>query len=123
MKLKSDPRHLKRIKLMQDLFTHSFRSAKNPVNSIKPIISKIEEIDKLISISAPDRPIVNINKIDLSILRLSIFELIIDKIPPKVAIDEAVELGKEFGSESSPGFINGVLGKVVTLKKINTESK
>ena len=122
MKLRTDPRHLKRIAHMQDLFSWSFRSQKKPVKTIQPIISKIEEIDKLISKSAPDRPIREINKIDLSILRLSIFELIISKVPPKVVIDEAVELGKEFGGESSPGFINGVLGKVVLLKKINTNN-
>ncbi len=113
MKLKSDPRHLKRTKLMQKLFTWEFSPDK------KPPINNLDKIDKLIEKAAPGRPIGDINKIDLSILRLAIFELIIETgVPPKVAIDEAVELGKEFGSDSSSSFINGVLGKVVTIKKI-----
>jgi N utilization substance protein B len=57
-----------------------------------------------------------LNKIDLAILRLAVFELIIENSqPPKVIIDEAVELAKEFGSESSSKFVNGVLGTI--LKK------
>ncbi len=122
MKLKTDPRHLKRIALMQDLFTFSFRTEKKSTKGVQPIISKLDEIDELIKKSAPNRPIEQINKIDLSILRLSIFELIIDKEPPKVIIDEAVELGKEFGSDSSSSFINGVLGKVLNLKGIKTNA-
>ena len=52
-----------------------------------------------------------INKTDLAILRLAIYEIHYDKdVPAKVAIDEAVELAKEFGAEKSPGFVNGVLG-------------
>ena len=54
--------------------------------------------------------------VDRNILRLAIYEIMIgDKTPPKVAINEAVELGKLFGSESSPKFINGVLGSVMQL--------
>lgn len=121
MKLKTDPRHLKRIKLTQQLFTWSFSNSDKSPKNISPIISKLSEIDKLISASAPDRPITGINRIDLAILRLAVFELIIERgVPPKVVIDEAVELGKEFGSDSSPSFINGVLGQVVKLKNIKT---
>lgn len=117
MKKRGDPRHLKRIKLTQSLFTWSFGKESPP--TIKPIISHLKKINDLISKSAPDRPITEINRIDLAILRLSVFELIIEKeVPPKVIIDEAIELGKEFGGESSPGFINGVLGQVVKLNKI-----
>lgn len=121
MKTAKDPRHLKRIALMQDLFTYSFTQKKTA--STRPIILELKQIDKLISESAPDRPLDEINKIDLSILRLSVFELIISKVPPKVAIDEAIELGKKFGSDSSAGFINGVLGKVVQLKGIKTDAQ
>ena len=117
MKLKSDPRHLKRINLMQSLFSWQFQKSKHP-KVIKEIISHLEEIDKIIAQSATDRPIEEINKIDLSILRLAVFELIINKEPPKVVIDEAVELGKEFGGDSTSSFINGVLGRVVQLKGI-----
>ena|SRR3989344_504857 len=121
MKKKSDPRHLRRAKLMQDLFSFEFRPKQKPVSRIRKIVSKLAKIDKLIAKSAPDRPINQINKIDLSLLRLAVFELIIEEeVPPKVVIDEAVELGKEFGSESSPSFINGALGKLIALKKIKT---
>lgn len=121
MKKKSDPRHLNRAKIMQALFTWQFRADKKPGTKIQPIISNLAEIDKLIVKAAPDRPIGEINRIDLSILRLAVFELIIDKgVPVKVVVDEAVELGKEYGSSSSAGFINGALGKLIELKKIRT---
>lgn len=121
MKLKSDPRHLKRIKLIQQLFSWNFNQKAKPPKGTKEIIASLKVVDNLISKSAPNRPIGQINKIDLAILRLSVFELIISKeAPPKVVIDEAVELGKEYGSDSSPGFINGALGKLVNLKKIKT---
>lgn len=106
---------------MQDLFSWQFRSDKKPGIKIQPIVLKLPKIDKLISRSAPDRPISEINKIDLSILRIAVFELIIDKgVPPKVVIDEAVELGKEYGSDSSASFINGALGKLVEIERIKT---
>lgn len=120
MKRKSDPRHLHRIKLMQELFSWNFHPKRVPLSEdLKKIKPKLKKIDGLIQKSAPDRPVTQINKIDLAILRLSTFELIIDRrTPPKVVIDEAVELGKEFGSDSSPSFINGALGKLIQLKKI-----
>lgn len=121
MKKRSDPRHLKRVKIMQDLFSWQFRPDKKPRITILPIISKIGIIDKLITQAAPDRPLEEINRIDLAILRNATFELIIDKeVPPKVVIDEAVELGKEYGSSSSASFINGALGKLIEIKKIQT---
>ncbi|MBI5356881.1 transcription antitermination protein NusB [Candidatus Collierbacteria bacterium] len=56
-----------------------------------------------------------INKVDKAVLTVAIWELAIEKkTPPKVIIDEAVELAKEFGSESSPGFVNGVLGAILS---------
>lgn len=119
MKKKSDPRHLKRVKLMQDLFSWQFKENKTSPSKIREIVSYLSKIDKLISKSAPNRPITQINKVDLAILRLAVFELIIDKgVPPKVVIDEAVELGKEYGSDSSASFINGALGKLVEISKI-----
>lgn len=121
MKRKSDPRHLKRIKLIQALFTWNFQPKKNPPSEISDIVKNLKKIDKAVAKSAPDRPLIQINKIDLAILRLSVFELIIEKgAPPKVIIDEAVELGKQFGSDSSPSFINGALGKLITTAKIAT---
>ena len=120
MKKKSDPRHLKRKKIIQALFSWQFQPKKKPA-ILKGIISNLDEIDKTIASSAPDRPTTQINKIDLAILRLAAFELIIERqVPPKVCVDEAVELGKEFGSDSSAAFINGALGKLIKLKKIQT---
>ncbi|MBI4038624.1 transcription antitermination protein NusB [Candidatus Daviesbacteria bacterium] len=116
MKLKSDPRHIKRAKLMQKLYTWDFITDKKPTGEVRTIISKMKVIDKLIARSAPNRPVGQINKIDLAILRLAIFELIINKEPLKVIIDEAIELGKQYGSDSSSSFINGALGQVVKLK-------
>lgn len=75
-----------------------------------------DDLDTRISISAPQWPIDKLNRIDLSILRLATYELINTDTPPKVIIDEAVELAKEFGGESSPSFVNGVLGDI--LKRI-----
>ncbi len=107
---------------MQVLFSCQFRPDKKPSPVIQKLISNLPKIDKLIAKCAPDRPIEEINRIDLTILRLAFSELIIDKdiVPPKVVIDEAVELGKEFGSDSSAGFINGVLGKLIEIRKIKT---
>ena len=98
---------------MQDLFAWQFKDGKPPAK-IERIVSHLSKIDKLITVSAPDRPINQINRVDLAILRLAVFELIIDKgVPPKVAIDEAVELGKGYGSDSASSFINGALGKLL----------
>ncbi len=119
MKKKSDPRHLRRTKLIQKLFTFSFSKDDKIPQDIKPIISHLSKIDKLIEQSAPDRPISQINRIDLAILRLATFELIIKKDAPlKVVVDEAIELGKEFGSDSSQSFINGALGQLIKLNNI-----
>lgn len=121
MKTARDPRHQHRIHLMQLLFTWNFLKGKKPPKDISEIIKNLKEIDKLIAKSAPDRPLAEINRIDLAILRLSIFELIIKKgTPPKVVIDEAIELGKQYGSESSGAFINGALGQVMKIKNVKS---
>lgn len=123
MKRKSDPRHQKRIHLMQELFSWQFNTKEKNFPDLDPIINNLEQIDNIIQKAAPDRPLDQINRIDLSILRLSVFELIIvSKEPPKAVIDEAVEIGKEYGSESSPPFINGVLGKIVNMQKIEVKN-
>lgn len=114
MKTSTDPRHINRQKTVQELFEWSFRQKglKNP-QTLK-LIKQIVKIDKTIKKSAPLWPIEQISKIDLAILRLSIFELILEKKnPPKVIIDEAIELAKEFGGDKSSKFINGVLGTVI----------
>lgn len=120
MKTSRDPRHLHRIQLMQELFTWNFKKGKTE-GETKKIISKLKRIDKKISEAAPERPILQINRIDLAILRLSLYELLlVKKTPPKVVVDEAVELAKEYGGDSSPSFVNGVLGKVIEMEGIKT---
>lgn len=113
MKKKSDPRHKRRQKLVQALFSYSFNPNQDPTSQIFEIIAYLEELDNSIKQNAPEWPINQINRVDLSILRLAIYELKHTKTPPKVVIDEAVELGKEYGSNSSAKFINGVLGSYI----------
>jgi N utilization substance protein B len=75
-----------------------------------------EEIDRRIRKFAPAWPLEQIAMIDRNILRLAIFEILFDnKVPVKVAVSEAVGLAKDFGSESSSKFVNGVLGSVSAL--------
>lgn len=114
MKNPKDPRHLHRITVMQELFAWNFQQSE-PFQTVESqeIISKVEDIDAQISKAAPTWPIEKINRIDLSILRQAIFEINEAKVPSKVAIDEAIELAKSFGSASSPAFVNGVLAKIV----------
>lgn len=72
-------------------------------------------LDKLISEAAPTWPIEQMSPIDLNILRIAIFEILLyRKTPIKSSINEAVELAKTFGADSSGRFVNGVLGTIVT---------
>jgi N utilization substance protein B len=78
---------------------------------VRGVESNLKEIDAVITSTAPEWPLDQITVIDRNILRLGIYELNFTKgVPPKVAINEAVELGKTFGGESSGKFINGVMG-------------
>ena len=70
-------------------------------------------IDEKIAHVAPEWPLPKISKIDLAILRLAVTELVEKKEPPKVIIDEAVELAKQFGNDNSAKFVNGVLGTIL----------
>ena len=82
------------------------------------VIRYRERIDREIHTYAPAWPVDQIPAIDRNILRLAIFEILIDnKVPVKVAINEAVELAKTFGADSSSKFVNGVLGSVSTLSQ------
>jgi len=82
---------------------------------IKGVFQNKSELDALIKIFAPAFPAEQMSIVDRNILRLAIFEILFnDKTPFKVAINEAVELAKAFGSDSSPRFINGVLGSITT---------
>ena len=126
-------RHLSRVIIMQTLYEWDFRPTadiseikqRNIDNysedadkefidqTIKGVIENIKETDDLIGKAAPEWPLEQVSAIDKTILRIAIFELLYsEEVPPKVAINEAVELGKTFGGENSSKFINGVLGTV-----------
>ena len=108
---------------MQLLFSHSFNSP-NDTSDIKEILDKLPEVDQKIQAAAPEWPIDKISKIDLAVLRLAVRELVFDtKEPPKVVIDEAVELAKSFGNEHSAKFVNGVLGTIIGEAQNNDETK
>lgn len=113
MKTSQDPRHQHRIQLMQQLFAYSFANQEVPAD-IEPIITQCADIDARIVQAAPEWPIEKIAKVDLAILRLAVYELTVTtKEPPKVIIDEAVELAKTYGNPASPSFVNGALGSVL----------
>jgi N utilization substance protein B len=83
------------------------------------VVENKEKIDAIISPAAPEWPIEQIALVDLIILRMGIYELLFAKeVPPKVAINEAVELAKAFGGQNSSKFINGVLGTVYRASDI-----
>lgn len=76
------------------------------------ILQKKEELDAMLDEKATGWNVSRMGKVDLTILRLALFEMLYDdKIPVSVAINEAVELAKRFGQTDSPGFVNGVLAK------------
>lgn len=79
------------------------------------VIQRISQIDKIIEKAAPEWPLEQITIVDRNVLRIGLYELLYakkDEVPSKVAINEAIELAKTFGGESSGKFINGVLGTV-----------
>lgn len=109
MKTPLDPRHKRRQKAIEDLFKIDFY--KQHANQYaEKILANKTFIDKHIQKAAPEFPIDKINKVDLAILRLAVYELLVEKKePPKVIIDEAIELAKEYAGSTSPSFINGAL--------------
>jgi len=117
----SDPRHQKRVALMQALFAYSFSDQQAKSDELVEDLSKTlvaiktdeAEIDALLQTAAPERPLTEINKVDLAILRVIVFESRHKKTPKKVLINEAIELAKEFGTDSSSAFVNAVLGKLL----------
>ena len=81
---------------------------------LEGIFANSVEIDKIIAEFAPGWPISQIAVVDRSILRMAIYEIMVSQeTPPRVAVNEAVELAKAFGADSAPSFINGVLGSVM----------
>ncbi len=140
MKRKNDPRHYARLLAIQVLFSDSFNSSEiDKTHSIKDLLAineikkydkelftklvegvkeKKEEIDEQIKEHAPQWSLDQIKKVDIEILRVAIFEGFFANItPPKVAIDEAIELAKELSGEASDKFINGVLGAIYEKNK------
>jgi len=88
------------------------------------VVQHLQEIDKIIEKAAPEWPIDQISVVDRNVLRIGLFELLYgnkEAVPPKVAINEAIELAKSFGGERSGKFINGVLGTV--YKEIEKKEK
>lgn len=131
-------RHLSRSIVMQSLYEWDFYGKKpedlkkiteRNINEFGPgledkdfvwqlidgVTSHIADIDKIIEKAAPEWPINQITIVDRNVLRIGLYELLYsnkEEVPPKVAINEAIELAKNFGGESSGKFINGVLGTV-----------
>ncbi|MFH2118478.1 MAG: transcription antitermination factor NusB [Candidatus Paceibacterota bacterium] len=138
-----DPRHEKRVQLMQTLFALMFtreikiqeeetsegreerlegdeiqETAELPYFAeAQAVLAKMADIDQQIVEHAPERPLTEINQVDLAIMRLIIFESQTQQTPKKVLVDEAIELAKEYGTDSSSKFVNGVLGKVLLGEK------
>lgn len=117
----SDHRHDRRVKLMQDLFACTFNEEniricleeKSVDSIIVAIINNLENIDERIRQAAPERPLEDINKVDLAILRLIVHESDSKKTPKKVLLNEAIEMAKLYSAENSPGFVNGALAKII----------
>lgn len=148
-------RHLGRIVALQTLYEHEFRTqANDPSVDLHDILNRnleryesaIEDtdfvrdlVDGVVGVSAeldahiqpiaPEWPIEQIARVDRAVLRLGLYELLYrgKQVPPKVAINEAVELAKAFGSDNSSKFVNGVLGTafrtLVEVDKDHAETK
>ncbi|MFH1392491.1 MAG: transcription antitermination factor NusB [bacterium] len=96
-------------------FGHGIEASQFVYDLVEGVISNLDKIDPIIIKAAPEWPIEQITIVDRNVLRLGIYELLFGnskEVPPKVAINEAIELAKSFGGESSSRFINGVLGTV-----------
>lgn len=130
-------RHLSRSIAMQSLYEWDFGGKKGDLEKIVTknikefgpgledtslvwqiitgVVKHLFSIDKIITKAAPEWPIEQITIVDRNILRIGLYELLYankEEVPPKVAINEAIELAKSFGGESSGKFVNGVLGTV-----------
>ena len=90
----------------------------------KGVIENIKEIDDIIKRVAPEWPLNQIAIVDRNVLRIGLYELLHadrNEVPPKVAINEAIEIAKNYGGQNSPKFINGVLGTV--YRKLEAKEK
>lgn len=85
------------------------------------VLDKVTEIDKIIDDNTEGWDTTRMGKVELTVLRLAVYELIFDEdIPDSVAIDEAVGLAKQYGQENSGGFVNAILAKIVKLGESNS---
>lgn len=108
-----DPRHTTRIAIVQELYGQTFTSQPKLHEKTKKILENMKNLNAVIQKFAPKFPIDKIAKVDLAILQLSVYELTVEKIePPKVIINEAVELAREMGGDKTYSFVNAVLGKI-----------
>ena len=86
---------------------------------VQGVMAHAQEIDRLIEQYSEHWRLGRIAPIDRNILRIAIFELVYcDEIPPKVTLNEAIELGKEFGSDESGSFINGILDRILSSEVV-----
>ena len=91
---------------------------------VRGVLDNQSHMDKLIAQYAPEWPLEQMAVIDRNILRMAIFEFLVDgQTPVKVAINEAVELAKTYGSDSAPRFVNGVLGTLADKVNVYQEEK
>lgn len=103
-------------------FAPGFEDGEFSMRLVKGVLDHLETLNQTIVNFAPEWPLEKITPVDRNVLRIGIFELRIDEdIPPKVAINEAIELAKTFGGESSGKFVNGVLGSI--FKKMIAEGE
>ncbi|MFZ6034850.1 MAG: transcription antitermination factor NusB [Patescibacteria group bacterium] len=108
-----DPRHESRIAIVQELYGETFVNQPKLHDKTKKVLENMKNLNAVIQKFAPKFPIDKISKVDLAILQLSVYELTIEKTePPKVIINEAVELAREMGGEKTYSFVNAVLGKI-----------
>ena len=93
-------------------------SRKELTERFAQVLAHLEEIDAILSEASVGWKLKRMNKVDLSLLRVAVFEMRFDeRVPEKVAINEAVELAKQFGGDDAPAFINGVLAKLATVSE------
>ena len=148
-------RHLGRIVALQTLYEVEFRTAaadveldigailsrnleryKDEIDDtefvselVQGVLDNVAKLDELLQPIAPEWPLAQISRVDHGVLRIGLYELLYhaEKVPPKVVINEAVELAKAFGSDNSSKFVNGVLGTayrtLVEKGTDNAESK
>ena len=96
-----------------DVYKESLEETDFTIDLVEGTQKNLKKIDDLIAPAAPEWPIDQIAKVDKTILRLAVYELMMKReVPPKVVINEAVELAKSFGGDNSSKFINGVLGTI-----------